>query len=376
MNNKLQYWFQIHTGNVYQDSHTPEESLQNMLKILEEFRENGQLAGVLAGWGADLHVYESLAGKLQDWKVPFIFKTAVFSEIEEAGSLVYGKTTQYEPMVDVRLEPAKPYHLNEQENFLFRCPSSPANRKISEDFALWFLERIPFDGVFLDRVRYNSLISGISGIGCFCPRCQRIYRFHGIDMEKVRKMLLEAEQKKSPIPARYGDGRYTFEDPDLDAFFRIRTEIITEAVRAFSERVRARGKQIGLDLFVPSAGYFTGQDTLSLSRQADFIKPMMYKYTFAPAGIPFEMPYVRQLVECTEEEDVFERDLAVLKKASCAVYPGIEANVIDPICLVSAEELQETLETIHSMGFTEVVASWDMNQMPRTHLDVMKKIGC
>ncbi|MBQ7058958.1 MAG: hypothetical protein IJM83_06620 [Firmicutes bacterium] len=374
MGNKLTYWFQIHTGNVYQDCSQADDQLKNMIRIMEEFRQTDQLSGVLAGWGVSPDVYAILSEKLREWKVPFIFKTAVFSEIEEAGKFVCGKQLEYEPMFDVRLEPAKPYHLNEQENFLFRCPSSMLNRKISEDFALAFLEQIPFDGVFLDRVRYNSLISGISGIGCFCPRCLRIYEEKGIDAEKVRKILLETEENKKPIPAVYEDGRYTFEDPDLDAFFRMRTEILTEAVSAFAQKVHARGKIIGLDLFAPSAGYFTGQDALSLSGFVDFIKPMMYKYTFAPAGIPFEMPYVERLVSAGER-DVFKADLAMLKKASCAVFPGIEANVIDPICKVSAAELGQTLEEIAQMGYTEVVASWDMNQMPRTHLDVMK-IGC
>ena len=154
----------------------------------------------------------------------------------------------------------------------------------------------------------------------------------------------------------------------------MRTEILTEAVSAFAQKVHARGKIIGLDLFAPSAGYFTGQDALSLSGFVDFIKPMMYKYTFAPAGIPFEMPYVERLVSAGER-DVFKADLAMLKKASCAVFPGIEANVIDPICKVSAADLGQTLEEIAQMGYTQVVASWDRNQMPRTHLDVMK-IGC
>ena len=126
MNNRLKFWFQIHTGNVFQDRSRPDDKLDNMIRILEEFRENDQLSGVLAGWGACPDVYEILSEKLQKWNVPFIFKTAVFSEIEEAGLYAYGKACEFEPMVDVQLEPAKPYHLNEQENFLFRCPSSPA----------------------------------------------------------------------------------------------------------------------------------------------------------------------------------------------------------------------------------------------------------
>ncbi|MBO4888507.1 MAG: hypothetical protein J5589_09385 [Firmicutes bacterium] len=369
----MKYWFQIHTGNVYQDCSRADDQLKNMIRIMEEFRKTDQLAGVLAGWGVSLDVYGILSEKLREWNVPFVFKTAVFSEIEEACKFAYGKELEYEPMFDVRLEPARPYHLNEQENFLFRCPSSPINRKISEDFALAFLDKIPFDGVFLDRVRYNSLISGISGIGCFCPRCMRIYEEKGIDIGKVRRILLGTEQNHQPIPAVYREGRYIFEDSDLDGFFRVRTEMITEAVQAFAEKVHARGKIIGLDLFAPSASYFAGQDAFTLSSLVDFIKPMMYKYTFAPAGIPFEMPYVHRLADAANG-DVFETDLALLKKASCAVYPGIEANVIDPICKVRAEELKETLEKIADMGYSEVVASWDMNQMPRTHLDVMKKI--
>jgi len=40
MSNRLKFWFQIHTGNVFQDRSRPDDKLDNMIRILEEFREN------------------------------------------------------------------------------------------------------------------------------------------------------------------------------------------------------------------------------------------------------------------------------------------------------------------------------------------------
>ncbi len=46
--------------------------------------------------------------------------------------------------------------------------------------------------------------------------------------------------------------------------------------------------KIGIDTFSPFISYFTGQDLEKLQEVADFIKPMMYRTTKAPAGLPFE----------------------------------------------------------------------------------------
>ena len=384
----MKYWFQVHTGNVCQPSPV---NVDLVLQRLEAFADRHQLDGVFAGWGAAPEVYEILVKKLQEWHIPFYFKSAAFSEIGEAPRLLaqWGREAgqlSYEPMMDLHMEEAKPYHLNEEENFLFRCPSSPVNRRIMEEFALAFTDRFSFDGVFLDRIRYNSLISGISGMGCFCPGCRRIYRDKGVDVDHVRQLLLEAEVHertevqgakdvpgdKKILPAIYREGIWIFEDPELNKFFKARSEIIIEAVRSLRERLQARGKKLGLDLFTPSAAYFTGQDVLGLSKEADFIKPMLYQFTDAPAGIPFEMPFVSALTgRYWSVTEVFDADLQLLKKASCSVYPGIEVNVIDPICRVSPRELQETLKKIEQSGFTGIVCSWNMEKMPEENCQVL-----
>ena len=43
-----------------------------------------------------------------------------------------------------------------------------------------------------------------------------------------------------------------------------------------------------MDTFAPYLAYFAGQDMKLLASMADFIKPMMYRITNAPAGMPFE----------------------------------------------------------------------------------------
>lgn len=363
----MKYYFQLHTG----DAGSPAKiDLPYILSILEDFHKAGRLAGVLAGWGEDLAPYRALSEQLREWGLPLYFKTAVFAELE-------GLAASFEPMIDASLSPSSPYHLNEEEHFLFRCPASDANRQIALAYAKSFLDTGLFDGLFLDRIRYNSLISGIEGQGCFCRRCLKRYQEKGIDTDRLRSLLIESAKTRRPFAAAYQDGVYHFEDPDIDAFFREKSRLITENVALFASYAHERGLALGLDLFTPSAAYLTGQDTLALSSMADFIKPMLYQFTNAPAGIPFEMPFVQAFLQDGSEplaapSSIFEKDLAFLRKVPCHVFPGIEVNRIDPICLPSEAELKSTLAALQASGIETAVASWDIQKMPASHLSLLK----
>jgi hypothetical protein len=51
-----------------------------------------------------------------------------------------------------------------------------------------------------------------------------------------------------------------------------------------------------MDLYAPFMAPFVGQDYEILARHADFIKPMLYRQTFAPAGMGFEYDLLRKAV--------------------------------------------------------------------------------
>lgn len=370
----MRYLFQIFTGDL------SEKSLANaddLLQKLEPFHEAGKLDGVLCGWSRDREFYLKMKRQLSQWEVPFLFKTAVFSEWESV--------TDFDPMIDFKGEPMQPYVLNPQEHFLFRCPSSEKNRRKILDFYDEQMGDIGFDGVFLDRIRYSSMLQGISGIGgCFCEECCKRYESAGLDVRQLKAALSKAEKEGMKLSS-YRQGRWTLEDPILNEFFRVRCDIITESVQFFADEFHQRGLKVGLDLFSPVFGYFAGQDILALSRIADFVKPMEYRYTDAPAGIPFEHKAVeraagqqafRKVMEETgtsdnEYEGLVQSELKLLQNCECLVYPGMEVNTVEPIVYITPERVLTETSILKQNGYDRMVPAWNLDAMPKENLEVL-----
>ncbi len=365
----MKIWFQIYTGNVNALSDADAKSI---LSAIRPFHEAGKLGGILTGWGWRPDLYEALGKQLGDWNVPFYFKTAAFSEIEEAPAFLKSNL-QYDAMVDRTGGLVPPFVLNKQEQFLFRCPSSKANHEIVSEWINYHLSRFPFNGVFFDRIRYSSLISGIHGIGCFCSECRKRYENAGIDVDRLCAALSTAEQTNDLQLMRYHDGIWDMKDQDMTQFFKTRCDIITENVAFWSEELHKKGIKVGLDLFAPVFGYFAGQDVLSLSEKVDFIKPMLYQFTDAPAGLVFEKRAAMKTsgYAFSTVEELFEEELKILKKASCHVYPGIDVNVVEPICHPTKEDIQRTMADLTGKGVEGIVAAWNLMMMPKGHLEAL-----
>lgn len=371
----MKYVFQIFTGDL------SEKSLADPKVILDKlalFHTQGNLKAVLCGWSVDKEFYRTIGEQLREWNIPMFFKTAVFSELSTMNDL--------DPMIDHNGDPMQPYHLNEQENFLFRCPSSKKNRKAIVDLYDEKMADLGFDGVFLDRIRYSSLIGGVEGVGgCFCEECQRTYRNRGLDVRKVKAKLRRASEEKKLELLKYDDGTWKMKDPDLDLFFRIRCEIIEDSVQYFTREFHQRGLQVGLDLFTPALGYFTGQNVINLGKMVDFIKPMLYRYTYAPAGIPFETEALRKacgegayqvfLAECgsmdKDSEAFVQRELKVLKKCTCNVYAGMEVNTVEPIVEITPQRVKEELRILKENNIKTMVPSWNLQKMTKECLEVL-----
>ena len=71
-------------------------------------------------------------------------------------------------------------------------------------------------------------------------------------------------------------------------------------------------------------------------------------------------------------KELFTSELEMLKKnAASRVYPGIDMNVIDPICHPSKEEIWETLDLLKELGYSEIVASWNLMKIPEEYLELL-----
>jgi len=376
---KMQYVFQCFTGDLSEVSLADAGTL---LSSLKPFHEAGKLKAVMAGWSLDLGFYRQLRQTLSEWGVPLYLKMAVFSE--------WNGYEGFDKTVNAVGGGASSHVLSKEETFEFRCPTSDHNRE--EVLSLYdrHFAGIGFDGVFLDRIRYSSLVSGLDGMGCFCERCTRVYRRRGLDPEKIRTTLAEnaACVKKGAGKLRLmgkDESGWSVSDPVLDAFFRVRCEIMEESLGKLIAAFKERGLSVGLDLFAPSLGYFAGQRSAVLGGKADFIKPMLYRYTNAPAGIPFEAEALKTalgekagedyLAFCGSAAEDFreltERELRELRQLSCRVYPGFEVNTVPDIVTMDPGRVKEMLETVRKAGFDTIVPSWNLAMMPPENLKVL-----
>ncbi len=372
----MNYVFQIFTGDL------TERSLVDPKQIIDKLamaHEAGKLAGVLCGWTKDENFYLKIGEQLHQWGVPIYLKIAVFSELTGY--------KQFDPMIDYYGKPMEPYVLNPDESFEFRCPASIRNRNTLVEIYNQSYAHLPFDGIFLDRIRYSSFLYGIAGIGCcFCPECVKRYEAVGIDVEKLKARLIQLESEKDLQLNGYRNGVWCVKDPLLDAFFKVKCEIIDESLKEYADYFHGRGMKIGFDLFAPAFGYFCGQNVQKLRQYADFVKPMMYRFTDAPAGLPFERGCMVEAAgyQVAEQLDKFagnaenhfqefvQREVTWMQnEGGCEVWPGIEANYIEPIALIQPEMIRENVRILKTLGVETMVASWNLNRIPYENMKAL-----
>ena len=189
-----------------------------------------------------------------------------------------------------------------EENFIFACPNHPGTRTAVFTGVESQLGEYPWDGLFLDKIRYPSPANGLDEVfSCFCPYCQSAAADVGLDLGKVRSVLeCLPREARHVSPAAGGRPQTGWESclgslagDDLDLLIRtlaFRAGSITRLtgdVRALTNRL---GVRLGLDLFSPGLAYLVGQDYPALARIADWVKPMTYRYANGPAGLRLEIP--------------------------------------------------------------------------------------
>jgi len=168
------------------------------------------------------------------------------------------------------------------EKFLFNCPSALLNDDEGMSLAVESAREIGAQGLFLDRIRYPSPANGQEYLGaCSCPACKEAF-----NREKdLGWPDLAAEAVKWAAYGEEGAGKFR---EACKAALDFRAGMIAAVVSRYSNAAHAAGLRVGLDLLAPALSDYVGQDYALLSRNADFIKPMLYCKAMAPAGLPLE----------------------------------------------------------------------------------------
>ena len=350
--------------------HSPDYSAGQIIDRIDTVSSLIPVEKVIIGWSLDKEIYREVGAHLHAKGIKMLLWLPVFAETEEM--------CENSPAVDLwGVIPAN-YDLAAGEGFRFNCPSDPQNAANVVGIYDSNFADCGFDGVFLDRIRTQSFVSGVGGVlNCGCPLCAERFAAEGVDLEAVKAAA--GVDDFFSVTGYSPAGGFTFVNPLASEFFRAKGHIVSDSVAAIADSLRTRGLEIGMDLYAPFMAPFVGQDYSVLAAHADFIKPMLYRQTFAPAGMGFEYDLLLNAVpgatgypSFAMDRDFLNSQLEAMEPYSCAKYPGIEINYREGVVPTSPEYVTESLNAVMSHGFNGAVLSWNIMEAPVAHIDCLK----
>ena len=366
--NEPEYIVQVSLGSW----HRPDYSAKQIIGRIDTVCNMIPVSKVIIGWSLDNKIYHEVGEYLHSKGISMLLWFPVFAETDEM--------CENSSAVDIWGNIPANYDLAAGEGFRFNCPSDPKN---AENLLAIYDEHFSscgFDGIFLDRIRTQSFVSGTGGVlNCGCPLCAGRFLAEGVDLEEVRKEWAENGDRFLSVTGYSPADGFAFENPLAEAFFKAKGHIVSGAVAEIADSFRSRGLEIGMDLYAPFMAPFVGQDYEILTAHADFIKPMLYRQTFAPAGMGFEYDLLKEAAPGAEGYPEFAMDLAFLHSQleamepyTCAKFPGIEINYRKDVVPTSPEYVTESLNATANHGFDGTVLSWNIMEAPLAHLDCLK----
>ncbi|MCL1806195.1 MAG: hypothetical protein FWG31_00660 [Oscillospiraceae bacterium] len=359
---------QIYTGGF----ESPPEPLDVPLLIgkLEKILQKAEINCVMIGWNPNANI----GGVVNFCKwhgIDVYLWLPVFSGLKGLS-----------PLIGPNGNPVKQaFQAEKGERFDFGCPANPDNlRRVKQNVENRF-SGVLYDGVFLDKIRFPSFICGLEPmLTCFCPYCLPL---HGLSDE------LALARGDNPLGINlYSQLRYELEDEALARLFVYKADVITAAAADLSGHFRQKGFKVGLDLFAPFLSFFVGQDYGRLAPYADFIKPMFYRRTNAPAGIPFEFEkmlaafggdvwvrnaqkrFLRKAINTKKFTNAFiNREIKGIRDQIGAVklYAGVEINYLAKTAPVTAGYIRESISSLK--GADGFALSWDLSSISDENLD-------
>lgn len=353
--------------------HTPDYTAEQIIGRIDTVSQLIPLKKVIIGWTQDKEIYRQVGEYLHAKDIRMLLWLPVFAETEEI--------CENSPAVDLWGQTLANYDLAAGEGFRFNCPSDPQNAANVVAIYDRLFSDCGFDGVFLDRIRTQSFVGGVSGVlGCGCPLCLERFAAEGVDIQTVKS---EYEAKGDDFFSVSGytptDG-FSFKNPIAAAYFNAKGHVVSASVAAIADSLRNRNLEVGMDLYAPFMAPFVGQDYTILASHADFIKPMLYRQTFAPAGMGFEYDLLRKALTSAKgypnlkmDVNFLHSQLKAMEPYACGKYPGIEINYREDIVPTSPEYVSESLKAVLSHGFDGVVLSWNIMEAPLSHLEPLKQ---
>ena len=364
----MKYILQIFTGAWYSDKPRAEDIVRRIGAICSRLPVNQ----VIIGWNTDPTVYSEIGAFLHGRGIRMLLWLPVFSEISAVA--------EPDEALDIFGKPVLTPIRQEGEDFQFSCPSSRRNIQIVKNIYEKYFSVCSFDGVFLDKIRSQSFVSGVSGVlSCGCGRCRNAFLKRGVDIDAVRKLYTENESSFFDMASYPMNGEFTLKEPLATRFFEAKEEIIAKAVAELCGYFKGKGLIVGLDLFAPVISRFVGQNYPLLTKYADLIKPMLYRMTEAPAGIGDEYALFEKYAPHVQgkflmDSAFLDTQLEAMQGVACEKYPGIEINYREDIARTNAGYITESLAAIRKKGFEGAALCWNVMLAPEAHIEAIARI--
>jgi len=216
------------------------------------------------------------------------------------------------------------------ETFRFVCPNNPTARDKTLRRLRELLARYPFEGIFLDKMRFPSPANGLDeDFSCFCDHCRRAAAATSLDLDAVARSM---ERLEVPGETARSGGRNANSwldglgavNPLLSGFLRFRQDSITNLIAEAHEEVSSLGRRTSLDLFSPGLAVLVGQDYRNLSKYCAWAKPMTYRVAKGPAGLRLEIPALVEGIART-----FNLSEASISNWASHHVPGFDYNTLE-----------------------------------------------
>lgn len=362
------YIVQVFTGGWNNSNYDTSSIIDRLDALSDEI----PVKRVIIGWNLDPEPYRQIGEFLHGKDIEMFIWLPVFSEI--------GGLADCDLSVDLWGNAPASYALQEGEDFTFFCPSAQKNIDMFTGIYEEYFSDCGFDGVFIDKIRSQSFVAGVSGIlSCGCGTCAEKFAELGVSLDDVKAAWEAKGDEFFSVTAFDPAEGFTSADSLLDSFLKAKADIISESVGRICDYFHAKGMLVGMDLYAPLMAQFVGQDYVRLSAKADFIKPMLYRRTEAPAGIGFEYGLLRKSIpgakgypDITTDLDFLDGQIGYVSKASCEKFPGIEINYREDIARTDAEYVRESIGAVKAAGFDGAVLSWDVMLAPDSHIECLR----
>lgn len=365
-------WIQIFTGGLQGQK----QNAQAIIEALTCYADAFAIHGVIMGWCHEPLLYEAVSVFLKERGTKQYLWLPVLSEI---GTLV-----PMMPVIGLDGLPLRNYELKIGESFAFYCPQTP---DIVEKVLSAFDQLYPqggYEGVFLDKIRYPSASVGFEAFGtCLCQRCQADMADQNLPVESIKEALkaLVESRDYTQFVSSDAEGNLHYPSEALSLFFAYREKTISALLLQLASHFKERGLEVGLDFFAPFFALPLGQSLDHLLDHVAFIKPMYYRKTFAPAGLPFELSALSPHKTLSElqtwlhdfgyagSDEVYEdqemlSSMEEFKKPE-KIFFGFEVNAIEGVSQSDANYVRRNLKILEASKVGGVVLSWDLMHFPQ-----------